>query len=354
MGLFYQKLIRPILFRQDPERAHDYAIFALKFLGDLGPIRKLFELYNKTDTKPIDLFGLRFPNRVGIAAGFDKNAECIKATAALGFGHIEVGTITLHRQPGNPKPRLFRFLDEEAIINRMGFNNDGANKVANRLAKTLHHPPKNLPPIGINIGKSKATPLEEAVNDYIGSFHLLADYADYFTINVSSPNTPGLRSLQNKEYLLDLLTALKKANTDRAKKMGTKTIPMLLKISPDLSFPQIDDILEIIQNLGFSGIVATNTTLQRPGAFKTIDCPGGLSGRPLHSLSVDVIKYIALKTNYSLPIIGVGGIMGPESAQKIIDAGASLVQIYTGLIYEGPFLGKIIARALASQDKDWV
>lgn len=354
MGLIYQKIIKPILFKQEPERAHEIAVLALKFMGDLGPITRLFESYNQIKVQPVELFGLKFPNRVGIAAGFDKNAECFKAAGAIGFGHIEAGTVTLYRQPGNPKPRLFRFPDEEAIINRMGFNNDGAKIVAERLAKLVHKNKPRTIPLGINIGKSKITPIEEAEQDYVGSFSLLADYADYITINVSSPNTVGLRELQGKKQLKSLLSALKTANTERAKKLGSRELPMLLKIAPDLSFPQIDSILEIIQDLNFAGIVATNTTLQRPGVFAKMDHAGGLSGRPLHRLSCDIIKYIHLQTAGKLPIIGVGGIMDPQSAGQTMDAGASLVQIYTGMIYKGPFLGREIARSLSWSQRPWV
>jgi dihydroorotate dehydrogenase len=354
MGLIYQKIIKPLLFKQEPERAHEVAVLALKFISELGPFTRLLENYNQIKLQPIELFGLKFPNHVGIAAGFDKNAECFKAAGALGFGHIESGTITLYRQPGNPKPRLFRFPEEEAIINRMGFNNDGAKIIAERLAKSYLKYRNRTIPLGINIGKSKITPIEEAEEDYVNSFNLLADYADYFTINVSSPNTAGLRELQGKKQLRSLLNCLKIANSDRAKRIGSKEIPMLLKIAPDLTFPQIDSILEIIQDLSFAGIVATNTTLQRPSSFLKIDCAGGLSGRPLHRLSVDIIKYIHLKTAGKLPIIGVGGIMDPESAGRTMDAGASLVQIYTGLVYKGPFLGKEIARSLSWRRRPWI
>lgn len=354
MGLIYKNVIRPLLFKQEPERAHHAGVLALKIIGELGPIASLMERFNRVTMKPIELFGLKFPNHVGIAAGFDKNAECFKAAGALGFGHIEAGTITLHRQLGNPKPRLFRFPKEEAIINRMGFNNDGAKLVAERLSKSLSKNKNHTIPLGINIGKSKITPIEEAQEDYVGSFNLLADYADYFTINVSSPNTPGLRELQGKEHLVGLLSALKKANAERAKRLKTREIPMLLKIAPDLTFPQVDSILEIIQDLSFSGIVATNTTIKRPGPFSSVDCAGGLSGRPLLQFSVDIIKYMSLRTNGKLPIIGVGGIMDPVSAEKIMDAGASLLQVYSGIIYKGPFLGKVLARSLAWRQRDWV
>lgn len=354
MGLIYQNIIKPILFKQEPERAHHAGVVTFKMMSKLWPIVSLMKSWNQVKMRPIELFGLKFPNHVGIAAGFDKNAECFQAAEALGFGHIEAGTITFHAQEGNPRPRLFRFPKQEAIINRMGFNNDGARIIAERLEPFFSKKNRHSIPLGINIGKSKITPIEEAQEDYVGSFNLLANYADYFTINVSSPNTPGLRELQGKEHLVGLLSALRQANVERARRLGTGEIPMVLKIAPDLSFPQLDSILEIIQDLNFSGIVATNTTIKRPGFFGAADCSGGLSGRPLFPFSLDMIKYIALMMNGKLPIIGVGGVMDPESAEKMMDAGASLIQIYTGLIYKGPFLGKEIARSLAWRQRDWV
>ncbi len=353
MGI-YHKIIRPFLFKQDPERAHTLAVFALKMIGEISPLAGLMTYWNRVEMSPIEIFGLKFPNHIGIAAGFDKNAECFKAAGAFGFGHVEIGTITLHRQPGNPKPRLFRFPKQEAVINRMGFNNDGAQLIAQRLKKHYSKHKNSNIPLGINIGKSKITPIEEAHEEYVASFKLLADYADYFTINVSSPNTPGLRELQGKEHLLNLLGTLKRANVERARKLGTREIPMLLKIAPDLTFSQIDSILTIIQDLNFAGIVATNTTLKRPDFFETTDCAGGLSGRPLLSFSANIIKYISAQTQGKLPIIGVGGIMDPVCAEKMMDAGASLLQVYTGLIYKGPFLGKEIANALAWRQRKWV
>ncbi|PWU06236.1 MAG: dihydroorotate dehydrogenase (quinone) [Verrucomicrobia bacterium] len=353
MGM-YHKIIRPLLFKQDPERAHSIAVFTMRMIGEVSPLAALMRHWNKTEMRPIKLFGLTFPNHVGIAAGFDKNAECFKAAGAFGFGHVEIGTVTYHRQSGQAKPRLFRYPDQEAIINRMGFNNDGAHLVADRLKKCCPKSKAHIIPLGINIGKSQITPIEEAHEDYVNSFKLLADYADYFAVNVSSPNTAGLRELQGKEHLLNLLGSLKRANAERARKLGVREIPMLLKIAPDLTFPQIDSILTIIQDLNFAGIIATNTTLKRPGFFENVDCAGGLSGRPLLPFSTNVIKYIALQTRGKIPIVGVGGIMDPVSAEKIMDAGASLVQVYTGLIYNGPFMGREIANALAWRQRNWV
>ncbi len=354
MGQFYEKCIRPVLFKQDPEKAHERGVTALKVLGKFQPICKVMEKMNlaPSGAKPVELFGLKFPNRVGLAAGMDKNAVFWPAAGALGFGHVEIGTVTYHKQPGNPRPRVFRYPEEEAVINRMGFNNEGAEYVAKRLAKQLKGV-KNHIPLGVNIGKSKITPLDEAVGDYLNSFRLLADYADYFTLNVSSPNTPGLRELQGKDFLPDLLGSIAKANSERSKKLGTKEIPVLLKIAPDLTFREIDGILETLLEFGFAGIIATNTTLSRPGYFQNVDEAGGLSGRPVRRISTDVIKYIHKSTEGKLPIIGVGGIDDSESAGEKIDAGATLVQVYTGFIYRGPLFPRDLARGLATADKVW-
>lgn len=355
MGFLYDTIFKPVLFKQDPERAHGTAVFALKLLGQLGPVTKFLEKYNDLNLKPIQLFGLNFPNRVGIAAGFDKNAECYKATHAIGFGHIELGTITYQRQPGNPKPRLFRFPEDEAIINRMGFNNQGAQCIANHLAKHALPLSKRSFPIGINIGKSKAIPLENAAEDYLNTFLLLADYANYFTINVSSPNTQGLRSLQAKEQLFPLLAALKKANEDRAQKLGTHTIPLLVKITADLSFQEIDAVLEVLLDLKYDGIICSNTLLKRPtGLPKIEDCPGGLSGKPIFNTVLNAVKYIYLKTNGKLPIVACGGIMDPVTAGQYVDVGASLLQVYSGMVFKGPFIGRKLAQALAWTQLDWI
>jgi dihydroorotate dehydrogenase len=354
MGFYYEKLARPILFRQDPEKAHDLGVMVLDYLGRLTPLCRVMEWFNAPGlTKPIELFGLKFPNAVGLAAGMDKNAQFWRAAPALGFGHIEVGTITLHRQPGNDRPRVFRYPEQSAIINRMGFNNDGAEAVAARLKsdKAQH---KRRIPLGINIGKSKITPLEQAVEDYLGSFNLLVDYADYFTINVSSPNTPDLRKLQGKDYLMDLLSELCTVNRSRARKLGEKPKPMLLKIAPDLSFREIDEILAVLFELSLDGIIATNTTISRPGPLRSVDQSGGLSGKPLHLRACEVINYIYRATQGVLPIVGVGGVFGPESAGRMVDNGASLVQIYTGMVYRGPFLAREIAHALAPRQREWI
>jgi dihydroorotate dehydrogenase len=354
MGIVYEKLLKPVLFSQDPEKMHDYSLIALKTLGSIPPLCRLLEWSNRLEkAKPISLFGLKFPNMVGLAAGYDKNAECLNSAAALGFGHLEIGTVTRHKQPGNPRPRLFRYPNQHAIINQMGFNNEGAEAIATRISK-IPPPGQRKIPIGINIGKTKKVPLEEAIDDYLGSFNMLADYADYFAINVSSPNTPDLRKLQSKDYLPDLLDAIMTTNRDRARKMGTKPIPIILKIAPDLSFKDIDDVLETILEKKLDGITATNTTVSRPGDMSSIQQAGGLSGKPLHSKSLEVVRYIHKATEGKIPIIGVGGIDDPVSAGSLADAGASLIQIYTGIIFRGPFLAKEIAQALYWRHSNWL
>lgn len=354
MGMIYEKAIRPVLFATDAEDAHKNAAQGLSLLSKISPLCKLLELYSRpAASRPIKLFGLEFPNAVGMAAGMDKQAQFWRAAPAFGFGHVEIGTITAHAQPGNPTPRLFRYPAQEAIINRMGFNNGGAEAVAAALRKAGAHAIRHIP-LGINIGKSKVTPLENAVEDYLFSFNTLADYADYFAINVSSPNTPDLRKLQGSEYLPTLLGTLKEADRNRAKKLGTKNIPILLKIAPDLTFPQIDTVLETIQDKGIDGIIATNTTITRPGEMAGVNETGGLSGKPLFPISLEIVNYISRATGGKLPIIGVGGICRPQDAGQMMDAGASLVQVYSGWIYRGPFFPSEVAKALTSHQEDWL
>ncbi len=352
MELWYEKLVRPVLFRCDAEAAHESAVRAMTMLGRFPPLCRVMERWNQLGKRhrPVRVFGLDFPNAVGLAAGFDKNAECWPAAAALGFGHVEIGTVTGRRQPGNPRPRVVRFPGEEAVINRMGFNNDGADRVARRLSRRRRA--RRRIPLGINIGKSRVVSIEDAAEDYLYSFEALADYADYFAINVSSPNTPDLRMLQEESYLMNLLSVLKDANDQRA--AGNGRVPILIKISPDLTYRQIDAILGTVIDLGFDGIIATNTTLDRPGTFAEVRESGGLSGRPLRCRATQVINYIHRHTEGRLPIIGVGGILDPESAGEKMDAGATLVQIYTGLIYRGPFFARDAARALSHRQREWV
>ncbi len=352
MGWLYTHLGKPLFFRLEPETAHEVSVHALAALGRVRPLCALLERCNQLSAAryaPVEFCGLHFPNAVGLAAGYDKHGTAWPAAAALGFGHVEIGTVTHQAQPGNPRPRLFRYPAEQAVINRMGFNNQGAAALAARLAK-LPGPGRRRIPLGINLGKTKVTPLEQAAEDYLGSFRLLADHADYLVVNVSSPNTPGLRELQDAAWLKPLLAALVAANRDRVTG-GRARRPLLLKIAPDLSFPQIDAVLQVIADLGLDGIVATNTTLARPGRFAAVSEAGGLSGRPLRGRATDIIRYLSRSTGGRLPIIGVGGIHDEESAGEKLDAGARLLQVYSGMIYRGPFFARELAAAVSERQR---
>ena len=353
MGLIYEKLLRPLLFRMDSERVHELAVDSLALLGALRPVCRLLEARSQLPRalfRPVEAFGLRFPNAVGLAAGFDKNGRAWPAAAALGFGHVEIGTVTALAQPGNPKPRMFRYPAEEAVINRLGFNNRGSEEVAARLDR-LPAPGRRRIPVGVNIGKSKVTEIDQAPEDYLQSFHRLADYADYLVLNISSPNTPGLRQLQDESRLRELLLAITHANLERAQAEGKKRVPILLKIAPDLEFSQIDAVLGVIADHGLDGVIATNTTLARPGSFARVSETGGLSGAPLRGRSTQVISFIARLTSGRLPIIGVGGITDVVGAAEKLDAGATLVQIYTGMIYRGPFFAAELSRGVADRQR---
>ena len=345
-------LIKPLLFKFDPERVHYFVTANLKrfnrFPGGAALSRGLWDVQHPQLEK--EVFGLKFKNLVGLAAGFDKNGELMGEMANLGFGFVEVGTVTPLPQPGNDKPRMFRLPGDSALINRMGFNNLGVDVVAERLAafrKTAKGKNKQLI-IGGNIGKNKITPNEDAVSDYIKCFDRLFDVVDYFVVNVSSPNTPGLRALQEKEPLMALLNTLQQRNS----KNGISR-PILLKIAPDLTNEQLDDIVEIVQGTGIAGIIATNTTISREDLVSADTLKnemGGLSGKPLTQRSTEVIKYLSKKSNGAFPIIGVGGIHSAGDAIEKLNAGASLVQLYTGFIYEGPGLIKRINKKILDQD----
>ena len=330
----YQSLIRPLLFKLDPEKAHYLTFF---FLKNFGWLSKAFL------PKPIEdqrlereVFGLKFKNPVGLAAGLDKNAVAFQEFADLGFGFVEIGTLTPKPQPGNDKKRLFRLIEDSAIINRMGFNNEGVDTAVERLRKN-----KGVL-IGGNIGKNKVTPNEDAVNDYKICFEKLFDYVDYFVVNVSSPNTPNLRELQDKEPLTRLLGELQKMNLEKPKQK-----PILLKIAPDLTNDQLLDIIEIVKDTKIAGVIATNTTLSREGLkSENQKETGGLSGKPLTKRSTEVIRFLSEKSGKAFPIIGVGGIHTAEDALEKLEAGASLVQLYTGFIYEGPKLIRKINQKL--------
>ena len=327
--------LKPLLFSADPERVHERVMAALRWAGRRPGALKLISSRCTVRDERLEVkrFGLTFPNPVGLAAGFDKNAQAVPTWAALGFGHVEVGSVTALSQPGNPKPRLFRLLKDEALINRMGFNNDGAEVVGKRLAQLREQTLKV--PLGINLGKSKVTPLEDAPSDYLTSLDLLWPLADYFVINVSSPNTPGLRELQDKERLRTLLQTL----MDYAAAQAVHK-PILLKIAPDLTFSQIDEITALALDYALSGLIATNTTLSREGLHTAVDEVGGLSGQPLRERSLKVLKHLHAQVGETLPLISVGGVATTDDVYERLQAGACLVQLYTSLVYEGPLLLK--------------
>ncbi|RYU83812.1 quinone-dependent dihydroorotate dehydrogenase [Hymenobacter persicinus] len=339
----YKALLKPLLFQLDAEQAHHFVFDNLKrscrLPGMAALLRQLYSFEHPQLER--EVFGLKFRNPVGLAAGFDKNADLTDELAALGFGFVEIGTVTPRAQPGNPSPRLFRLPQDEALINRMGFNNDGAAAVAQRLRQ------RRAPLIiGGNIGKNKDTPNDAAAADYVASFEALFDTVDYFVVNVSSPNTPNLRALQEKEPLIHLLQQVQEHNLAKPRPK-----PLLLKIAPDLTDGQLDDILLIARETQLSGLVATNTTIGRadlrtPAATVAGLGAGGLSGRPLRQRATEVIRYLHQRTDGGLPIIGVGGIASAADALEKLAAGAALVQLYTGFIYEGPALVKRINQAL--------
>ena len=332
--------LKPYLFKSDPERVHERVVRLLAWSAEHpAALRLVGALCTVRDPRlTVRAFGLTFPNPVGLAAGFDKNAVAVPTWAALGFGFVEVGSVTAYAQPGNPKPRLFRLPDDEGLINRLGFNNEGAAAVAARL-KTLRAEGPVAVPVGVNVGKSKVTPLGDAPRDYLASLERLWPYADYFVLNVSSPNTPGLRALQERLQLERLLTEVRAFAADRPPK------PVLLKLAPDLSDTGLAEAAEVAVQHGLAGLVATNTTVGREGLKTVTEEGGGLSGRPLRKRSLEVLYCLAgLKTG--LPIISVGGVGTVDDAAERLQAGACLVQLYTSLVYEGPFLLKALNRGL--------
>jgi dihydroorotate dehydrogenase len=340
----YKSLIKPLLFLKKPENAHHLTFSLMRTIFNLPILKPMVNsMYSFEDPElEREVFGLKFKNPVGLAAGLDKDAKFISELEALGFGFIEIGTLTPRPQPGNPLPRLFRLPGDQALMNRMGFNNGGVEEAAERLKNT-----KTNVLIGGNIGKNKDTPNEKAIEDYLKCLEVLHPYVDYFVVNVSSPNTPNLRDLQEKEPLKKLLLAVKEANQRKEKPR-----PILLKIAPDLTDGQLDDIVEIVQEAGVDGVIATNTTIDYNLVQKERDTvkaigSGGVSGKPLRSRSTEVIRYLSQKSKKSFPIIGVGGIFTAEDAIEKLEAGASLVQVYSGMIYEGPGMVKQIKKGLA-------
>jgi dihydroorotate dehydrogenase len=329
---------RRVLFRIDPETAHQLTLNALRFAGNFPPFNWILKQLYRTPSKPVQAFGLTFKNPVGLAAGYDKNAVAINGLSALGFGHVEVGTVTLKPQPGNPKPRVFRLPEDEAVINRMGFPGRGSGYARRRLSAGNHRSTV----IGVNLGKNKDTPLEESARDYIELMRIFASQADYLTINISSPNTVELRRLQGREMLESLLGQI-----SLERESAKLKLPILVKIAPDLNEEELEDAVGVILDQGMDGVIATNTTLAREGLrSKYQGETGGLSGSPLRVRSEAVLARVLKLVDGKVPVVSAGGIMNPEDAKKRLALGASLIQLYTGLIYRGPNLVKEIVESL--------
>ncbi len=340
-------LLRDLLFRLDPETAHQLTLHSLRIAGHFPPSYWLLTQLYKTPPKPVQAFGLTFKNPVGLAAGYDKDAVAIRGLSALGFGHIEVGTVTPQPQAGNPRPRVFRLLEDQAVINRMGFPSEGMLKVKGRMSKVGDWRPLV---VGVNLGKNKETPLEDAASDYVTLMKTFAPLADYLTINISSPNTVGLRKLQGRERLEGLLGGI-----GNERQTSNVKCPVLVKISPDLNDEELDDAIGVIIDKGMDGIIATNTTLARDGLRRRPERAegsrhqgesGGLSGRPLKVGSEAILRQVVKRVDGRVPVVSVGGIMSPDDAKKRLALGASLVQVYTGLIYQGPKLVRQIVKSL--------
>jgi dihydroorotate dehydrogenase len=332
----YELFVRPLLFSLDAETTHHLTIELLQRASHFDPALRVLRSLQPS-SKPKSLFGLNFPNPIGLAAGLDKNGVALPVWAALGFGFIEIGTVTAKAQPGNPKPRIFRLPEQQALINRLGFNNDGADAIAQRLAALRESGRWPVVPVGINIGKSRATSLEQTTDDYLYSFRTLRDFADYIALNISSPNTPGLRELQEPEKLSELLSAI-------GNEAGTAPKPLVVKISPDLADAELKAILAVCEENGVSGIIATNTTLDHSSIAPQLDQAGGLSGAPLRDKSTALVREINARS--TIPVIASGGIFDAQSAREKFLAGAQLIQLYTGLVYRGPQLLREIIDSL--------
>jgi dihydroorotate dehydrogenase len=345
------RLFRPLLFKLDPEYVHQLTLQSVRLAGVLPLSRWFLQVLFAAPEKPVEVFGLKFKNAVGLAAGYDKDGVAVPGLATLGFGHIEIGTVTPRPQPGNPKPRIFRLVEDQAVINRMGFPGQGAKFAAVHLQRALKGQQTrrasgtgNLPIIGVNLGKNKDTPLEEASNDYVSLMKSFSSLADYLAINISSPNTVGLRRLQGREMLENLLSAIAEERRTNAPQPGRRT-PILVKLAPDLSDDELDDALDVILRNGMDGVIATNTTLGRAGLRSRYqEETGGLSGKPLQVRSEAALAQMLKRLDGRIPVVSAGGIMSPEDAKRRLDMGAALVQVYTGLIYAGPGLVQKIIR----------
>ena len=351
MSLLYRKFLRPAIFVQDSENAHRRMISTLSRISCSRLLKSLMGNLYSSPNLPVNLFNLKFKNPLGVAAGMDKNGEALPAWESIGYGFCEIGGVTLHNQPGNPKPRMFRANSEKALVNRMGFNNLGAKEVSKNLKIWKKRGLWPSSPVGINLGKSKITSLDDAPKDYAGSLELLWNYADFFVINVSSPNTPGLRDLQNSEHLNSIFSKCQSVNDQCSNKHSKDSKPILVKVDPEISDDSLEQLMNQVKKHNVRGIIATNTTVSRPQtdnlkSEKVFSEEGGLSGLPLNKLSTELIRKIYRMTNGDLPIIGVGGIFTADDAWDKLTAGASLLQLYTGLVFEGPGIAKSIVAGL--------
>lgn len=339
--MIYQSLVKPLLFRQDPEHAHEWMMHLLEVLTSTATdLLTLIPPYSPPELR-VHVAGIDFPNPIGLSAGFDKNGVAVPFWHSCGFGFVEIGTITAQPQSGNPKPRVFRYPEHHAVVNRLGFNSQGSEVVSERM-KALRESGHKLPvPLGINIGKTKIVTAEDAVlEDYLTSFRRLSPFADFVVINVSSPNTPGLRQWQEKDRLSGLIRLLVSEAATQ------KSLPIFLKIAPDMNEADLEDVVEVALEAGLAGIIATNTTIAREGIYSELEFPGGLSGFPVQAKALAVLRFLAKRLQGRIPLIGVGGIASAEDAYTRLKAGASLLQIYTAMIYEGPFLARCIGQGL--------
>jgi len=345
--MIYKTFVRPLLFLKDPEKAHEQTLSLLSRLANIEPVLEWAFASSQDDRLQVNLGPLTFPNPVGLAAGFDKNGHALAVWPGFGFGFVEMGAVTARPQAGNPRPRLFRLPKDRALINRLGFNNEGAEAIARRLEFLRQGGRWPKIPVGINIGRSRDVGPGETVADYLFTFELLFSHADYFTLNVSSPNTPGLREIQEKSRLADLLSAVRSRNRELARRHGCEEKPLMVKIAPDIDFDELDGIVEVLQAHEVTAVIATNTTVfLRETLHTRVDEPGGLSGKPLGSEATRFIRHIYHSTRGSLPVVGSGGVFTAEDAYEKITAGARALQIYTGFVYEGPSAVKRINRGL--------
>ena len=349
MSWFYRNAVRPLLFSRDSEEVHRATLAGLSSVARVPLLCDAVQTFCGSEELPVETLGMRFPNPVGLAAGMDKYAEAVPIWRSMGFGFSELGGVTCQEQEGNPLPRVFRGAEDESLVNRMGFNNPGAQSMAESLGQWRARGLWPAHPVGVNLGKSKTTPLEEAARDYAESFRLLKPFADFFVVNVSSPNTPNLRQLQDKAALDSILAAIQKENRPSAS--GGAAKPVLVKVAPDLSWEALDEIVDLVLARKVSGIVATNTTVTRPeavsaGLRRTYAEAGGLSGKPLRSRSTEVIRHLWKQTKGRVPLIGVGGIFNTDDAWEKITEGATLIELYTGLVYEGPTLARQLVEGL--------